>query len=121
MNKTPEVPSLANTNCSQPRQVGFVEPLQAVLVKGFVLSWSEYTLLAGVPAPVAVGTGPLSVTTPLTLSKVPIAVDTKDPADTWATTSLPLPTIKGGRGPCRGPCGYDGAVTHVLACHWWLG
>jgi hypothetical protein len=74
------------TNCSQPLQVaGYAAPLQAVvLVKKLELSWSEKAL-----AP----TGPLSLVTPVTLSKDPIAVEMR--SDARAEASLPLPTMSG--------------------------
>ena len=50
--------------------------------------------------------GPLSLVTPVTLSKEPVAWEMK-PVGTWGATSLPLPTTSG-RGPRRGGCGYFG-------------
>src|SRR5258706_13415744 len=82
------MPGLESTNCCQPLEFEFGEPLQAEVTKKLELSWSE-KLLAG----------PESVTlvTPVTLSKDPTASDIW-PVVTWAETSLPLPTVSG-RGP----------------------
>jgi hypothetical protein len=98
--------TLECTNCSQPLQVaGYAEPLQAVvLVKKLELSWSEKALA---PA------GPLSLVTPVTLSKDPIAVEMR--SDTRAEASLPLPTMSG-RGPLAGGNGRFGGVTQGTSC-----
>src|SRR3954469_15078369 len=100
MNDRPEVPSLAKMNCSQPLQFGSVEPAQAVLVKKSVLSCNEYASGAGAPTPLG---GLLTLVTPDTLSKEPVALKML-PLGALAERSSPLPTTMG-RGPGRGTIG----------------
>src|ERR1700722_5269774 len=85
-------------------------------MKKFELSWSVYTLGTFV-APVY-GLVPVSLVTPVTLSKEPTASDMWPV--TWAETSLPLPTVSG-RGPRAGRYGIAGAVVHGTSCHSVLG
>lgn len=77
------------TNCCQPLHFGSVALPQVGVVKVFVLSCSENAL--AVPAP-------LSLVTPVTLSKDPTAWDIV-PVTTWAEASLlpPPPTTRGPR------------------------
>src|SRR5918997_5578707 len=49
MNTNPLVPSLANTNCSQPRQPGLGEAAHAGLEKKLVLICSVYASATGGP------------------------------------------------------------------------
>src|SRR5258708_5165252 len=93
---------LEYTNCCQPWHCdGFAVPLQAEVVKKFALSCSEKVSGCGGGLPT---TFPLSLVTPVTLSKDPMA------SEMWpvttAETSLPLPTGRGasvfGSGPRAG-------------------
>jgi hypothetical protein len=84
-------------------------------VKVFALSWSEKVLATGGATP---STSPLSLVTPVTLSKDPTAED-MEPV-TWAEKSLPLPTLSD-RGPRAGGYGAGGAVVHGTDCHWVFG
>jgi hypothetical protein len=94
MNATPE---FEYTNCCQPWQAdGLAAPLQVEVVKKFELSWREKVSGCGCPIP---STSPLSLVTPVTLSKDPMASEMWPV--TWAETSLPAPTGASGRG--RGP------------------
>src|SRR4051794_13482621 len=83
---------LEYTNCSQPWQfAGIAAPLHiGVPEKKFVFSCSEYVSGTCPPVPF---TCPVSIVTPVTLSKDPTAVDMRP--DTWAETSLPFPTTLG--------------------------
>jgi len=59
--------------------------------------------------------GELTLVTPVTESKEPIAVD-MNPVGAWAEISLPAPTTNG-RGPRLGGMGMGGAVEHGTSCH----
>src|SRR6266851_7965074 len=111
-----ETSPLEYTNCCQPTHCdGFRVPLQAEVVKKFALSWSEKVSGCGGGLPL---TFPLSLVTPVTLSKDPTASDMWPV--TWAETSLPFPTVSG-RGPRAGGYGRAGAVVHGTSCHSGLG
>src|SRR4051794_25244240 len=88
----PVEPVFSNTNCCQPRQMaGFPAPLQTVLAKKSVLSWSVYAFATeGPELPI----GPDSLVTPVTLSNEPKAV-LMNPEGAWAAMSLPAPTTSG--------------------------
>ncbi|WGJ15797.1 hypothetical protein QEV83_05935 [Methylocapsa sp. D3K7] len=111
-------------NCSHPwHAAGTAAPLQAgtlplLFVKKFVLSWSEKML--GTPETGLVHpllhVVPVSLVTPVTVSKEPIDWDMK-PLGAWAETSLPLPMTWGDESPRRGPCGLGGGVVHGTSCH----
>ena len=57
----------------------------------------------------------------LTFSNEPMAVETLNPAGTWAEMSSPLPMIRGGRGPFGGVNGMFGAVPQAVCCQVRLG
>src|SRR5689334_17506905 len=97
-------------NCSQPLQLGLGEGAQSGVVKNDVLSCSEYESAAEPVPP----TGPLSLVTPLTLSKLPSAAVIVPV--TAAEMSLPLPTVNG-RWPADGPYGCCGGATHATFVH----
>src|SRR6266446_5621924 len=104
MNATPE---LEYTNCCQPRHVdGFGEALHVEVVKKFALSWSEKALTPF---------GSVTLVTPVTLSKDPMASDMWPV--TWAETSMPLPIWSGRPPPRAGGYGRAGAVVHGTSCH----
>src|SRR5258708_22375679 len=103
-------PELVYTNCCQPRHTdGFAAPLQTEVVKKLELSWSEKSLTP---------LGSLTLVTPVTLSKDPMASEMWPV--TWAETSVPLPTVSGRR-PRAGGYGRAGAVVHGTSCHSVLG
>jgi hypothetical protein len=84
-------------------------------VKVFELSWSVNALAI---CPVSPYASPVSLVTPVTLSKDPTAVDMWPV--TSAETSFPLPTVRG-RGPRAGGFGTAGGVVHGTSCHSVLG
>src|SRR6266849_2777082 len=91
-------PELEYTNCCQPWHAdGIAAPLQVEVVKKFELSWREKVSGCGGGNP---STFPLSLVTPVTLSKDPMASEMWPV--TWAETSLPLPTMSGRRPPPSG-------------------
>src|SRR3954470_24042976 len=94
MNTTPAVPSLKNTDCSQPRQFGFGEPLHAELVNMFGFSCTSYASLTGLPM---LTIFELSLVTLVTLWNEPIACEMV-PDGACAEISLPRPIVNG-RGP----------------------
>jgi hypothetical protein len=105
------LPELEYTNCCQPRQVdGLPAPLQAEVMKKLELSWSENSLTPF---------GSVTLVTPVTLSKDPMASDMWPV--TWAETSVPLPIWSGRRPPLAGGYGRAGAVVHGTSCHSVLG
>src|SRR5437868_1562545 len=123
MNATPE---LENANCCHPSHVLNGLPwrhcwhadgsaarsqLQAEVVKKFVFSWSENVLATAGGFP---PTLPLSLVTPVTLSKDPVAVDMVPVA--LAIQSTSLPTVSE-RAPRTGGYGRGGAVVHGTSCH----
>src|SRR5580704_9690853 len=104
-------PELVYINCSQPKQFGMLLQFAVVVLKKFEFSCSEKVLATCGPVP---PTCPASVVTPLTLSKEPTALDMWPV--TWATTSLPLPTVSG-RAPAAGGYGRTGAFVQGISCH----
>src|SRR5215831_9992609 len=108
MNATPV---LEYTNCCQPRHAdAFGEALHVEVVKKFALSWSEKPLTPP---------GLLTLVTPVTLSKDPMASDMWPV--TWAETSMPLPIWSARPPPRAGGYGIAGAVVHGTSCHSVLG
>jgi hypothetical protein len=104
MNATPE---FEYTNCCQPEHAdGMAAPLQAGVVNKFALSWSEKLLKP---------LGSVTLVTPVTLSKDPMA------SDIWPVTlvetSLPLPTVSDRRPPRAGGYGRAGAVVQGSSRH----
>ena len=110
------LPALSNTNCCQPKHSdGYIAPLHVEVAKKFELSWSEKMLACVVPV---YGLIPVSLVTPVTLSKDPTAIDILNGVS--AETSAPLPTMAG-LGPRAGINGIAGAVVHGTSRHTLLG